>query len=73
MLHGYRLFLEQIFMNMQLRQCFSRAKPFQLKKSQKNPDFVWLFIAKKAKDVHKRPEKGLALKKRNWHTVATLC
>jgi len=33
MLHGYRLFSEEILMNMQLRQCFSRAKPFQLEKN----------------------------------------
>jgi len=54
-------------MNTQLRQCFSRAKPFPLKKSQKNPDFVWLFLSpKKAKGVQKKPEfQNLASKKPN--------
>jgi len=47
-------FQKRFLMNMQLRQCFSRAKPFRLKKSQILPDFVWLFlISKKAKDVQK--------------------
>jgi len=36
-------------MNMQLRQCFARAKPIRLKISQKKPDFFAFFISKKTK------------------------
>jgi len=40
--------------DMQLRDCFARAKPFRPKKSQKKSDFVWFFlIYKKAKSVEK--------------------
>jgi len=40
-------------MNMQLRQCFARAKPMRLKISQKKPHFSGFFISKKAKGVQK--------------------
>jgi len=42
-------------MNTQLRQCFSRAKSCRPKKSQKKPDFVWLFlICKKSQRCSKK-------------------
>jgi len=52
-------------MNMQLSQCFSRA---ETEKSQKRPEFVWLFLfPKTAKGVQKKPEfQNLASKKANW-------
>jgi len=61
-------FQKRFVMNMQLRQCFSRAKPFRLKKSQEKPDFVWLFSEiKKAKGIQKKPEfKNLDSEKLNW-------
>jgi len=40
-------------MNMQLRQCFARAKPIQLKIMLEKPDFSGFFISKKAKVVQK--------------------
>jgi len=41
---------KRLVMNMHLRQCFSRAKPFRLKKvKKKKPDFYWYFwFSKKA-------------------------
>jgi len=43
---------------MQLRQCFSWAKPFQLKTSQNEPDFVRLFFSsKKARGVQKKASR----------------
>jgi len=61
-------FQKRFLMNMHLRQCFSRAKPFRLKKIQKKPDFVWLFlISKKSQRCSKIPEfQNLASKKPNW-------
>ena len=48
-------------MNMQLRQCFVRAKPIRLKISQKKP-----------KVFKKQPEfKNLASKKPNWQPCYT--
>jgi len=44
-------------MNMQLRQCFARAKPIRLKMSQKNPekpDFSGFFISKKSQRCSKK-------------------
>jgi len=52
-------------MNTQLRQCFSRSKPFRLKESQSLSDFFW--SPKKARGVQKKPElQNLASKKPNW-------
>jgi len=42
-------FQKRFVINTQLRQCFSRVKSCRLKKSQKRPDFVWLFFASKKK------------------------
>jgi len=50
-------FQKKLLMNMQLRKCFCKAKPFRLKKSQKKPDSVCFFlISKKAKGILKKPE-----------------
>jgi len=46
-------------MNMQLRQCCARAKPFRLKKS----GFVGLFFISKKSEF-----QNLASKKRNWQS-----
>ena len=44
---------KRFVLNLQLRQCFARAKPFTLKKN-KNPDFYWYFLfSQKAKCVKK--------------------
>jgi len=41
-------------MNMVLRQCFARVKPFRPKKSYENQDFVWLFqFSKTSKCIKK--------------------
>ena len=51
-------FQKRFVINMQLRQCFSRAKPFQLKTSQNEPDFVRLFFSsKKARGVQKKASR----------------
>jgi len=50
-------------MNMQLRQCFARAKHIRLKISQKRPDFSGFFISKKAKGIKKRPNFKIWLQK----------
>jgi len=51
---------KRFVMNMQLRQCFSRAKSFQLKKSQ----ILYVFIfPKKAKGVEKSQNFKIWLKK----------
>jgi len=51
-------FEKSFVMNMQLRQCFSREKPFQLKKAR----FCLAFS-----DFQKKPEfHNLASKKPNW-------
>ena len=48
-------FQKRFLMDMQLRQCVSRSKPFRLKKSQKKSDFVWLFfISKKSQRCSKK-------------------
>jgi len=68
-------FQKRFLMNMQLRQCISKAKPFRLKKEkQKKPDFVWLFlISKNAKGVQKKPEfQNLDSKKPNWQPCSVL-
>jgi len=55
-------------MNMQLRQCFARAKPIRLKMSL----FFFFFISKKAKGVQKQPElQNLASKKPKWQPYYT--
>jgi len=41
-------------MNMQLRQCFARAKPIRLKISKKNTDFSGFFISKKSQKCSKK-------------------
>ena len=66
-------FQKRFLMNMQLRQCFSRAKPFRLKKSQILPDFVWLFlISKKSQRCSKKPElQNLASKNPRWQPCVT--
>jgi len=46
---------KRFLMNMQLRQCFARAKLIRLKISQKKLDFSGFFISKKAKGVQKKP------------------
>jgi len=64
-------FQKRFIMNVQLRLCFSRAKPFRVKKSQKRPDFVWLFLISKKSN-------GCSKKARNFKiwlqktTLATL-
>jgi len=40
-------------MNMQLRQCFARAKPVRMKKRQKKPVFVWHFDFQKSQRCSK--------------------
>jgi len=51
-------------MNMQLRQCFARAKPIRLKISQ---IFLTFLFPKKVKGVLKKPEfQNLPSKKPNW-------
>jgi len=40
-------------MNMQLRQCFARAKPIRLKLSEIKPDFSDLLFPNKAKGLQK--------------------
>jgi len=45
---------KRFVMNMQLRQCFARAKPIRLKISQKKADFSDILISKKAKGVQKK-------------------
>ena len=40
---------KRFILNLQLRQCFARAKPFTLKKNKK-PDFYWYFLFN-----HKKP------------------
>ena len=48
-------FQKRFVIYMQLRQCFSRAKPFRLQQSQKNLILsVFLLFSKKAKGVQKR-------------------
>jgi len=45
---------KRFVMNLQLRQCLARAKPFRLKKIKKKPDFDWCFLfSRKAKCVTK--------------------
>jgi len=61
-------FQKRFLMNiMQIRQCFSRAKPFQLKKAR-------FLISKKSQSCSKKPEfQNLASRKKpNWQpsTVA---
>jgi len=59
---------KRFVMNIQLRECFARAKPLRLKKSQKKSNFVWLFLfPKTAKGVEKKPEfQNLVSKRPNW-------
>jgi len=45
---------KRFVMNMQLRQCFARAKPILLKTSQKKPDFSDIFISKKSQRCSKK-------------------
>jgi len=42
---------KRLVMNIQLIQCFDRAKPMRLQISQKKTDFLAFFISKKAKGV----------------------
>jgi len=68
-LHGKTdLRRKRFVINMQLRQCFARAKPIRLKISLKKVRFFWLFVfPKKGKGVQKKPElQNLASKKANW-------
>jgi len=75
MLHGYRLFSEEIFNEYPAQTMFFQSQAFPTEKKSEKARFGWLFISKKAKKgVQKRPEfQNLASKKPNWHSVATLC
>jgi len=70
-------FHKSFVMNMQLRQCFSRDKPFRLQKSLILPVFFFYFH-KKPKMFKKNPEfQNLASKTKNpkwqpWCAVPTL-
>jgi len=44
---------KRFVMNMQVRQCFARAKPIGLKINQKKSDFSGFLFPKKAKGVQK--------------------
>jgi len=58
-------FQKRFVMNMQLKQCFSRTKPFRLEKRQILSSFSW--FPKKTKGVQKKPEfQTLVSKKPNW-------
>jgi len=58
-------------MNMQLRQCFARAKPIRLKISQKKTDFSDIFLSKKAKRVQKSQNLKIWLHKSQIDNPAT--
>jgi len=45
---------KRFVMNMQLRQCFARAKPIRLKIRQKKPDFSDIFISIKSQRCSKK-------------------
>ena len=45
---------KRFVMNMQLRQCFARAKPIRVKISQKKPDFSDIFISKQSQRCSKK-------------------
>jgi len=54
-------------MNLQLRQCFTRAKSFRPKKARKSQTLSGFLISKKAKDVQKKAEcEILPSKKPKW-------
>jgi len=60
-------------MNMQLRQCFDRAKPFRLRKARKNQIFFWLFLFPiKAKGVKKARISKSGFKKAKLATLPLL-
>jgi len=64
MLHGCRLFSEEIFNEYAVQKCFSRAKCFRLKKGQKKPDIVWLlWFSKTAKTFKKSQDFKIWLQK----------
>ena len=58
-------------MHMQFRQCFARAKPTQLKISQKKPEFSDFFISKKSQWCEKKPEFEIWLQKSQIGNPAT--
>jgi len=64
---------KRFVMNIQLRQCFARAKPFRLKISQKKPDFSgFSLFSKNAKGFQKKPEfLNLPSKKPDWQPCYT--
>jgi len=64
---------KKFVMNMQLRQCFARAKPIRLKISLKEAEFSGVFhFPKKPKVFKKQPEfQNLASKKPNWQPYNT--
>jgi len=56
-------------MNMQLRQCYARAKPIRLKISQKKPDFSDFYFQKKPKVFKKSQNFKIWLKKNKLATL----
>jgi len=58
-------------MNIQLRQCFARAKPFRLKKKQnrKSEILSGFLISKKDNGVQKKPEFNSGFKKAKLATL----
>jgi len=62
---------KRFLMNVQLRQCFARAKLIRLKISQKKSDFSGCFISKKAKGVQKSHNFTIWLQKSQIGNPAT--
>jgi len=60
---------KRFVMNMQLRQCFARAKPIRLKISQKNPDFSGFFYFQKKLKVLKKQNFQIWLQKAKLATL----
>jgi len=62
-------FQKRSVMNMELRHCFSRAKPFPLKRARFCLVFFWFFFSKKPKVFKKARISKFGFKKSDLATL----